>query len=192
MVSPPAFELDPLTLRKLKPWPIHELLDRLCIDSPTLIPQVDLYLLAVFYLRKVILGSSASSLYKTKTLKKLPFPEDYGPAGDSAWTLKYNYQVSIGFAPKCISSFLIHNKPNPIAGERGELETKLLELVQETIDSSAQNSPVEELIRCHHQRIFYERRLNIYRKKLKRLKRKLADIAFGDLSIKNRRNVYRM
>jgi hypothetical protein len=53
-------------------------------------------------------GSSASNLYCTGTLKKFPFPANYGSAGDAFWLLENAAHVRYGITPISGSTYLIH------------------------------------------------------------------------------------
>lgn len=125
VVSPPKFEKEGIGEINHKTWPIHEIIKVFNIEKPTVIPQNILFDFMVLYLISAILGSSASNLYKSSTLKKYPFPEDYQNCGDSAWGIRYNYKVSFGFTPKVFSSFLIHPKENSESSQN-ELNKKNL------------------------------------------------------------------
>ena len=68
-----------------KQWPIHSLRELLCDDRVTVLSADDLFLLSSLYIPSSIIGSSASNLYCSDTLKKNPFPEDLGVIGDVIW-----------------------------------------------------------------------------------------------------------
>jgi glycosyltransferase involved in cell wall biosynthesis len=70
-----------------KQWPIHSLRELLCDDRVTVLSADDLFLLSSLYIPSSIIGSSASNLYCSDTLKKNPFPEDLGVIGDVIWAL---------------------------------------------------------------------------------------------------------
>ena len=144
IVSPPKFEKEGTGRISTRPWPVREIVELFNITEPAVIPQKILFDFMIYYLRSAILGSSASNLYKSSTLKKYPFPEDYGTCGDSAWGIRYNYKVSIGFTPRVFSSFLFHKKENvkiKSTGPNKDLKELFLKLVYDSINSELEASP---------------------------------------------------
>lgn len=55
------------------------------------------------------LGSSASNLYRTETLKEKPFPTDVGPIGDSLWGLQHANEIRACFCSRRCGRFVIHD-----------------------------------------------------------------------------------
>ena len=176
IISPPQFERENDLLKKIERWPIHNLLESLGIQQPTHIPPVKLYPHAIFHLERSLLGSSASNLYRTTTLKKYPFPTDYGPAGDSAWVLTYNYHVSLAFTSRRTSTFLVHGKAHSVKGwAQMRLIAKMLDLAQTTLERSSQDaSCTQRLMDLQHQRFHYIRKRNYYRHRLSPLRFQLS------------------
>jgi hypothetical protein len=53
-------------------------------------------------------GSSASNLYRTASLKKFPFPASYGSAGDAFWLLENAVNIRYALTPAIGSTYLFH------------------------------------------------------------------------------------
>ena len=176
IISPPIFERETTLSRKPKHWPIHKLVESLHIKQPIHIPQTILYPHAIYHLERAILGSSASNLYRTTTLQQYPFPTDYGPAGDSAWTLTYNYHVNLGFTPRRISTFLIHGKAHSMTDcARTRLSVKLLKLAKGIVGINPHYNPlIRQLLHLQQKRLFHKRHRNYYRRKLTPLRFQLS------------------
>jgi hypothetical protein len=96
---------QPVTERR---WPIHKLLDWYPLEQPVRLEPWQVFLLTTLHCPDSILGSSASDLYLTETLKRFPFPTDYGHAGDTAWGLAYGWRVVLAITPKLFSRFVLH------------------------------------------------------------------------------------
>jgi len=65
------------------------------------------------------IGSSASNLYRTEVLKKVPFPTQYGSAGDFFWLLENVTDLRFGLTPTQGSTFLLHPSEHaPVLPER--------------------------------------------------------------------------
>lgn len=93
-------------------WPIHELIADLGIGAPARVERFTMFFLACIHALgpdlNGVLGSSASNLYRTDVLQRLPFPFDYGRAGDVAWGLLEAFRFQIGVTPEICSTFLLH------------------------------------------------------------------------------------
>jgi hypothetical protein len=105
--SPGLFDLAGQTVTDRR-WPIHRFLDWCPLDHPVLLEPWQAFLLTTLHVPDSILGSSASNLYLTETLKRFPFPTDYGHAGDTAWGLRYSWRVALAVTPKSFSRFVVH------------------------------------------------------------------------------------
>ena len=65
------------------------------------------------------IGSSASNLYRTEVLRKVPFPTQYGSAGDFFWLLENVTDLRFGLSPNQCSTFLLHPSQHaPVFPER--------------------------------------------------------------------------
>jgi hypothetical protein len=95
-------------------WPIHEIVAHLQLSEPSLLPSSQAFCLAVFFalqhFLQGLLGSSASNLYQTETLRRRPFPTGAGPVGDVIWGLQNALDVRIAIAPRPCSEFIWHGK----------------------------------------------------------------------------------
>ncbi len=169
IVSPPRFEREGVGEIRSKRWPIHKIIDLLNIENPTIIPPAILLDLMLCYLDRALLGSSASNLYKSRSLKEYPFPVDYGQAGDAAWGILYNHQVSFGVTPRVFSCFLLHDKeegrelrsieqnPDPREG--------LTDILQKTFNEYTQYSPDTSHCQFKNRRRIIETRREVVRRK---------------------------
>ncbi len=115
IVSPPGlFDLagQPVTDRR---WPIHKFLDWCPLDRPVTLEPWHAFLLTTINVPDSILGSSASNLYRTETLRRFPFPAEYGHSGDTAWGLRYSWRVVLAVTPKSFSRFIVHPNEGNLA-----------------------------------------------------------------------------
>lgn len=63
-----------------------------------------------------ILGSSASNLYRSELLKRIPFPINFGHCGDTAWGIAVSPFAKIVFTTRKCAKFLLqttHSKVDP-------------------------------------------------------------------------------
>jgi len=67
-------------------------------------------MVALAYLPFAILGSSASNLYRTATLRRLAFPTEYGRNGDGAWGILHALEVRLAMVPERVSFFRRHRR----------------------------------------------------------------------------------
>ncbi len=98
-------------------WPIDDIIATLNITGPRKLARLEAVIFAVAHLGAAMLGSSASNLYRAETLRQLPFPVDFGTAGDGAWGLLHAPEVVWAVLPEKFSTFLIH-PTNASAGEK--------------------------------------------------------------------------
>jgi glycosyltransferase involved in cell wall biosynthesis len=108
VVSPPQMIRDgrPVDRR----WPVHEFITARNLSQPLALSPFEAFLFAFVNLRKAILGSSASNLYRRDLLQRAPFPTDFGTAGDLGWILQHAAEVRLGIVPETFSTFLFHPK----------------------------------------------------------------------------------
>ena len=112
VVSPPEL-VDEKGRSVVKRWPVYDFVERLELSRPVVLNETLTLLLALVYMRKAILGSSASNLYRTETLRRFPFPTDFGHAGDVGWGLRHAGKVRFGILPEVHSTFLFHQRSAP-------------------------------------------------------------------------------
>ena len=95
-----------------KDWPIHSYLETRPEKEPFRLTPEELFLLSVMYVPESIAGSVASNLFRTSTLRKFPWPTDYGHLGDEAWFIEHAFEAVVAITPEVFSSFLIHPSGN--------------------------------------------------------------------------------
>ncbi len=99
VISSPKMVDEKNMLIKRK-WPIHYINDYLQSAGGTIIPDSQhLWTLATGFIPESIIGSSASNLYSSRTLKLKPFPEDKGHPADVYWAMQYLPSLKV-----CITS----------------------------------------------------------------------------------------
>jgi glycosyltransferase involved in cell wall biosynthesis len=89
-------------------WPIDDIIATLNLTAPRKLSKLEAVIFAVAHSTGALLGSSASNLYRTETMRRLPFPADFGTAGDGAWGLMHAPEVVWGVLPEKFSTFLVH------------------------------------------------------------------------------------
>jgi hypothetical protein len=89
-------------------WPIDDIIARLNITASRKLAKLEAVVFAAAHATGALLGSSASNLYRTQTLQRLPFPSDFGTGGDGAWGLLHAAEVAWAVVPGTFSTFLIH------------------------------------------------------------------------------------
>ena len=109
VISPPRM-IDMKGRAKEKKWPVHGLISALSLRDAVAIEGVAAQIFAVSHLRRGILGSSASNLYRATVLQRSPFRTDFGTAGDLAWGLEHAGEVRIAIIPRNLSTFVFHPK----------------------------------------------------------------------------------
>jgi hypothetical protein len=100
-------------------WPIDDIISTLNITAPRKLTKLEAVIFAVMQMKGALLGSSASNLYRTEVMKRLPFPTNFGTTGDGAWGLQHAAEVAWGVVPERFSSFLVH----PAGGSEAEKRT---------------------------------------------------------------------
>jgi glycosyltransferase involved in cell wall biosynthesis len=89
-------------------WPIDDIIATLGITTPRKLAKLEAMVFAAVHATGALLGSSASNLYRTEILRRLPFPTEFGTAGDGAWGLMHAAEATWVVAPGKFSTFLIH------------------------------------------------------------------------------------
>src|ERR1035437_6701900 len=105
---------QPLTGRR---WPIHKFLEACSLDRPMRLEPMHVFLVATVDVPEGVMGSSASNLYLTNSLKQFPFPTEYGHAGDTAWGVRYGWQVSVAVTPRIFSRVVLHPNASEMTPE---------------------------------------------------------------------------
>jgi glycosyltransferase involved in cell wall biosynthesis len=100
-------------------WPIDDIIATLNLTAPQRLAKLEAVIFAVMQMKGAILGSSASNLYRTELMKRLPFPTEFGTTGDGAWGLQHAAEAVFGVVPGHFSSFLVH----PAGGSDAEKKT---------------------------------------------------------------------
>jgi glycosyltransferase involved in cell wall biosynthesis len=121
VVSPPEFIAAPGASVPRVRWPVEELIEALAIKEPRVIDSWDLFAYGIMYAigrgLNGVLGSSASNIYRTRTLQAFPFPEDCGSVGDTFWGLLNAFHVRFAISPIRCSTFLLHPKESEMTVE---------------------------------------------------------------------------
>jgi len=89
-------------------WPIDDIIASLRLTESRRLHKLEAVTFAVTHASGAMLGSCASNLFRTSVLKRFPFPDNFGTAGDGAWGLLHAAEVSWGVVPEKFSTFLIH------------------------------------------------------------------------------------
>lgn len=110
---PQFFNEDGEQLPDLK-WPIASLLQRFEGLDEIHFSGLDLISFALTHCRpgkyNGWMGSSASNIYRTQTLKNLPFRTDVGPIGDSLWGLQNSPVIRACFCRRRCGRFVVHDR----------------------------------------------------------------------------------
>jgi hypothetical protein len=89
-------------------WPIDDVIDSLRITAPRKLGKLEAVLFAATHPEAAFPGSVASDLFRTDTLKRFPFPTDFGVIGDGAWAWMHAAELSWAAVPQKFSTFLLH------------------------------------------------------------------------------------
>ncbi len=89
-------------------WPIDDIVSTLGITAPRKLHALEAVVFAVVHATGAITGSCASCLFRAATLKRFPFPTNFGTTGDGAWGLQHAAEVCWGVVPEKFSNFVVH------------------------------------------------------------------------------------
>ena len=89
-------------------WPIDDIISTLGITAPRKLNKLEAVVFAVVHATGAITGSCASCLFRTATLKRFPFPTNFGTVGDGAWGWQHAAEVRWGVVPEKFSNFVVH------------------------------------------------------------------------------------
>jgi hypothetical protein len=85
-----------------------DVIQQLNIKEPVRLPSAIMVAAALKHTGGAITGSCASDLFCTATLKKHPFPLDFGTAGDGAWSLLNAGRIHWAATPEKVTTFRRH------------------------------------------------------------------------------------
>ncbi len=118
VISPPEFVTPAGAPVPAKRWPVHQFISAHGLREPGEILPVHVFLLALLDVPDGIMGSSASNLYRTATLQRLPFRTDYDHLGDTAWGVENAFRARFAVVPACFSRFVIHDSGARLTEEK--------------------------------------------------------------------------
>jgi glycosyltransferase involved in cell wall biosynthesis len=115
VVSPPDLLTETGRSFEGLKWPVHHIISFLEPRDTVCFEGFSLFLMAMSFLPAAILGSSASNIFRTKTLQERPFPTGFGTMGDSAWCAENAFAIRLGISPLPSSCFVHHPKTYPLS-----------------------------------------------------------------------------
>jgi hypothetical protein len=89
-------------------WAVADIVRRLGLRAPRRLGVLEFLVFATVHAHSGLLGSSASNLYRTARLQRLPFPTEFGTAGDGAWAARHCAEIAWAATPAVFSTFLRH------------------------------------------------------------------------------------
>ncbi len=122
VISPPEWVTSGGGIVK-KRWPVSELIRTVPLEGRVVLAPELVLLFALTFMRKSILGSSASNLYRAATLRGRPFPTDFGHAGDVGWGLRHATGIRLGIVTEVVSRFLLHSRAKQSVENSAEIRT---------------------------------------------------------------------
>jgi glycosyltransferase involved in cell wall biosynthesis len=138
VISPPQMVREGAAVDRR--WPVHELIESRKLQRPVAFSPFETFVFAFVNLRKAILGSSASNLYRGEVLRRAPFPTDFGTAGDLGWILQHAAEIRLGVIPETFSTFLFHPKVYAKSDYAvNDFAEKCLATARETLARAASN-----------------------------------------------------
>jgi hypothetical protein len=143
VVSAPTFISNNLNTENQK-WPVHRFIEASGIVDSYELSHLELLAWNSIDLPGTLIGSSASNLYRTAHLKKQPFPDDYGHAGDSAWALSASLDSRWVVVPQAKSDFCQHGGSNTGGRSGRGLRAQLYALAASQISKAAGSIELEE------------------------------------------------
>lgn len=142
VVSPPDLLTEAGRPFEGSKWPVHHIISFTDAWEPVCFEGFSLFLLAMSFLPSAILGSSASNIYRTRTLQERPFPTGFGTVGDSAWAVENAFAIRVGISPLRTSTFIHHPKTYPLSEyETDNLSAKLFDHALAALNRAAWESP---------------------------------------------------
>jgi hypothetical protein len=89
-------------------WPVDDVISSLGLTAPRGLHKLEALVFAAAHPEGALLGSCASNIFRTEMLKRLPFPTEFGTAGDGAWGMRHAAEVAWAVVPEKFSTFLVH------------------------------------------------------------------------------------
>jgi hypothetical protein len=89
-------------------WPIDDIVRSLGVTKPRRLQRLEAVVFACLHATGALTGSCASDLFRIDTLKRFPFPTEFGTSGDGIWSVRHAAQVSWAVVPDIFSTFLLH------------------------------------------------------------------------------------
>lgn len=127
-------------------WPIDDIIRSLKIEQPVALNEWEKLLFQIVNPVDAILGSSASNLYRTDSLQRMPFPTEFGTVGDGAWGLKNAFVYRLAVTPESFSTFRRHVKAYSKSDYKvTDLNRQLFELLHSTLLEGIDESPQRRL-----------------------------------------------
>src|SRR5437660_928432 len=84
---------------------LNVLFDLVRITKPVRLDPCQAFLIAILDIPQGLMGSAASNLHRTDTMKRFPFPADFGQECDTAWAINHALETSIAVTPRVFSRF---------------------------------------------------------------------------------------
>jgi hypothetical protein len=122
VISRPTFCDVSGQIRPAIPWPADDVIATLDLRQPRRLRQLEAVIFAAVHSTDALTGSSASDLFRTEILQRLPFPTDFGVSGDAMWGLMHAAEVTWGVVPERFSTFVLH-PTNASAAEKHSFRT---------------------------------------------------------------------
>jgi glycosyltransferase involved in cell wall biosynthesis len=175
VISQPNFITEQGAPMGAPPWPIADILRSLAVTEPIVLEGAALFFFALLDYGNAFLGSSASNLYRTRSLQENPFPSDYGTAGDGGWGLTNCLKIRLGVTSRRFSTFREHPKSYSRAEYAvDQLVKKFFDRICQTYRSEAGNNPrfaavagelqVEKIVELLETKWRYQQQLEYYRR----------------------------
>lgn len=111
VLSPPTLVAPSGEIHNKK-WPLHYFIESRGLTEPYRLSHWERLVYNTVDLPSTLIGSSASNLYKTKTLQDTPFPVDCGVTGDSAWAMQQSLTGNWIIVPNLPSKFIFLSNRN--------------------------------------------------------------------------------
>ncbi len=99
-------------------WPIDDIIKTLNITAPRKLSKLEAVIFAVMQMKGALLGSSASNLYRTGVMKRLPFPTEFG--NDGRWCLGVAARAGSGVGSSVRTFFVVPRSSRRGVGRREE------------------------------------------------------------------------
>lgn len=147
VVSRPRHRGDTRSSRQagLRLWPHEKAMRFLGLKKERLLSSTEKRLLALLFFEGSMLGSSASNLYRTSSLRSRPFPCNYGHEGDVAWFFIHSEDIRVVFDPRWRGSYR-HHPVAPAIRPRRQKNARFLRLWRCSFPAEALTGSWEKLL----------------------------------------------